>query len=509
MSAILRFVQSQPWMILPEYLDLIVEIASRERTPEEVAKGIKEAQEKADERANSPAALAIKQGEPLGDNKQVRVRDGVAVVSVIGPIVRYADLFSDISGATSTENLARNFAQADSAPGVNSIALFIDSPGGEAFGIAEMAQIISQASKPVVAYVGGYGASAAYYLASAADEIVADSAALLGSIGTVMEATDYSKAYAQRGITKHQYVSAQSPKKRPRMGTESGDAQMQEIVDDLGQVFVEDVARFRNVSVKKVLSDFGQGGLLSGQKAVAAGLADRLGSFEGVLAEMAAGKVKRKKRKTMGATAADDNTLPDAGENSGGHDMSEKKEKGFFARLFSGMSAEEKQEAAKLLAGESDEQPAKPAQQPAPHSAEKPAAQAAVLGETEETKKLREQVAQLQESNYKSEALAFIQPLIVAGIALPAESDGFVKDYVQRAKDDAASPLAEGSRVESLKAVYNNRPAHALTREQLKARMNTATVLADSEDPEAKAIEEERESARKYAEKANGKKKTA
>jgi len=179
-------------MILPEYLDLLVEIASRERAPEDIARGIADAQQHADERAATPVALAIKQGEPLGDNRQVRVRDGVATIEIVGPIVRHADLFSDISGATSTERLARNFGAAANAPGVSSILLFIDSPGGEAFGIAEMAQMIADSKKPVVAYIGGYGASAAYYLASAADEVVIDSSALLGSIGTVMEATDYS-----------------------------------------------------------------------------------------------------------------------------------------------------------------------------------------------------------------------------------------------------------------------------------------------------------------------------
>lgn len=503
----LAYIQSQPWMILPEYLDLMVEIASRERTPEDVAKGIKEARKKSDERASSPAALAIKQGEPLGDNKRVRVRDGVAIVSVIGPIVRYADFFSSISGATSTERMAQDFGQAMNAHGVNSILLFIDSPGGEAFGIAEMAGIINSSEKPVVAYIGGYGASAAYYLAAAADEVVIDSASMLGSIGTVMEATDYSRAYEQRGIKKHQYVSAQSPKKRPRMGTESGDAQMQEIVDDMAQVFVEDVARFRGVTVDRVLSDFGQGGTMIGKKAVTAGMADRIGSFEQVLSELSSGSYSKKKRPRMAASS--EATNPQSEVNT----MSNQEKPSIWARIFGSaqLSDEDKSEIAKAAGiGAGSPPAAPPPQQPT-------AAPPASAQDQTRIEALQRQLETERGARFRSEANAFAD--LVTGPtqrkALPAERDSIITAYMTAAEDDITSPrqiaysargeARTGSRVDALKASYDARGSHSLTAEFVPFDASSMSALDTNANNTAEVIADARKQGEQYAASVNRK----
>jgi signal peptide peptidase SppA len=487
MNRALSYVTSQPWMIVPEYLDLIISVVSRERSAEEIAKGIASATEKREERAASPAALAIKQGEPLGNNNSVRVRDGVAVIEVIGPIVRHADFFSEWSGGISTESLARNFGQALNAPGVSSILLFIDSPGGEAFGIGEFAAMIADraSDKPVTAYIGGYGASAAYYIASAADEVIIDSSAMVGSIGTVMEATDYSKAYEARGIKKHTFVSQQSPKKRPKMGTESGDRELQQLVDDMAQVFVEDVARFRGVSVEKVLSDFGQGGMMIGKKAVDAGLADRISSFESVLQEMASGRAKRKK-KWLQAGAQSNNNLPESGDN-GGNSMN----------LWDQLKA--------ALSGEQVTASAPPVAQPA---ASPVAAQPPVQGESEEVKRLKAENTALRKEKITQAADGFVKAQIAAGRMLPAESESVKAAYVQAAADDDASPISEGpTRVKLLEASFENRPKSKLTMELVRSDLSVnARVLDDNADPEEAELEKVRASARAFAEKANGKK---
>jgi ClpP class serine protease len=169
---------------------------------------------------------------------------------------------------------------------VGAILLHVDSPGGEVTGIHEFGELIHQARgvKPVWAYVEGLGASAAYWLSSAAEEIVADPTAALGSIGVVMTVRDPSKTKA----ADIEIVSSQSPRKRPDPTTEGGRAQLQGVVDDLAGVFVATVARNRAVSEETVLAEFGGGGLFVGRSAVAAGLADRIGTFEETLAELAA-----------------------------------------------------------------------------------------------------------------------------------------------------------------------------------------------------------------------------
>jgi signal peptide peptidase SppA len=233
---------------------------------------------------DDPEAVEAQLGRPLDNTRTVSVRNGVASIPIEGPIFRRANLFTEISGGASVEIIARDLNKALDDQSVRAVMLVIDSPGGEVNGINELADMLyaARGRKPITAYVEGVGASAAYWIASAADEVVADATAALGSIGVIMTMRDPSKTSA-RDI---EFVSSQSPNKNPNPATESGRSQIQSIVDSLADVFVSTVARNRSVSRETVLSDFGQGGILIGQKAVDAGLADRLGSYEQVLAEL-------------------------------------------------------------------------------------------------------------------------------------------------------------------------------------------------------------------------------
>ena len=139
------------------------------------------------------------------------------------------------------------------------------------------------ALKPVVAYIGNQGCSAAYWIASAAGEVVCHETAMLGSIGVVM---GYTEKAPKSGEKRYEFVSSQSPNKRPDMETEEGKSEVQRVVDDLAEVFVASVASYRNTTSSKVIENFGKGGVLIGRKAVRAGLADRIGTFESTLGEM-------------------------------------------------------------------------------------------------------------------------------------------------------------------------------------------------------------------------------
>jgi len=264
-----------PWAITEGALQTILEIAAGEMVDlENVARW----------KGQGSEAVEAQLGQPLDDTRTVTVRDGVATIPVQGPIVRYADFFSEMSGATSIDTLARDFSRALSDPTVHAIVLLVDSPGGAVNGVNEFSEMVYQAreTKPIVAYVAHMGASAAYWIASACSEIVCDATASLGSIGVVMALRDPSK----QSVRDLEFVSSQSPNKRPNVATERGRAQIQSQVDSLATVFVETVARNRGVSSETVLSEFGQGGVLIGREAVQAGLADRLGSYESVVAEL-------------------------------------------------------------------------------------------------------------------------------------------------------------------------------------------------------------------------------
>lgn len=246
-------------------------------------------------------ALLAKSDGKLENTQSVQMRGSTAVVNLRGPIFRYANLFTDMSGATSIERVSADFAQAVDNPAVQSIVLNIDSPGGQVNGIGEFAGMVHTAEKPVVAYVGDMAASAAYWIAAAADSVVMAETALAGSIGAVMT------AQVGEDDGSIEIVSSQSPKKRMSLHSEEGRAEAQSVVDKRAQVFIEHVADFRGVSVETVLSDFGQGGILVGSDAVAAGLADSLGSLESVIAGLQADR----RGKLTGETVMSEQSTPE------------------------------------------------------------------------------------------------------------------------------------------------------------------------------------------------------
>lgn len=265
---VLAHILDTPWLITEESLRTIVEIANRENP--------------------TPEAIAAQLGRPLDHTHQVTVRNGVATVPIEGPMFRHADLFTEISGATTYGQLATDLTVALNDPKVHAILLAIDSPGGEVTGLAELAKMIraADAQKPVVAYVEGMAASAAYWLASAAREIVALDTALLGSIGARMTIVDQRERIAKTGVKVYDIVSSQSPAKVSDPATQEGYARIQRTIDSLAAVFISEVASHRGVSEAKVIADFGQGDVLVGSAAVTAGLADRLGTYEALHAEL-------------------------------------------------------------------------------------------------------------------------------------------------------------------------------------------------------------------------------
>ncbi|MDP4022055.1 S49 family peptidase [Methylobacterium sp. NEAU 140] len=264
---------SMAWAIEEESLAKLIEIASREHEP-------------------SPQALEAYRAQTLAKAERATYRDGVAIVSVEGPLFKRANLMTEFCGATSYDVLRRDLQAAVDNPAVRAILLNVDSPGGEVAGACELAMAVRnvRGTKPIVAYVGDCGASAAYWLATAADSIVIGATAALGSIGVRVAYADTSTRDERTGVRRYEFVSSQSPFKKMDLSTDEGRGRVQARVDSLAQVFVETVAANRGVSVDTVLAAFGKGDVLIGSHAVAAGMADEIGTFEGTLAALSRGE---------------------------------------------------------------------------------------------------------------------------------------------------------------------------------------------------------------------------
>ena len=226
-------------------------------------------------------AVHSKLSDPLEETKIAFTRDGVAHIPISGPIFPRANLMTEHSGATSISTVAKDLQVALNDDSVGSIILDIDSPGGAATGVHEMGNIIKEAStqKDITAYVGGTAASAAYWLASAASEMVIDATARVGSIGVVI-------AYPNsKDKSRIEIVNTASPNKRIDPNTKEGQKVVIEELDALADVFISTVAENKGVTEETVRTQFGRGGMLVGKNAVEVGMADRLGSFEKLLAE--------------------------------------------------------------------------------------------------------------------------------------------------------------------------------------------------------------------------------
>lgn len=268
MRHILSHLSERPWAITEASMQTIQAIIERETDVE---------------------AVAAKIGKPLANTShRVEQRGSVAVIGVEGPLFRYANLFTECSGATSIEVLATDFNAALDDPRVESILLNVNSTGGQVDGISELAGMIRQGSarKPVWAYVGGFAASGGYWLAAAAERIVMEQSAYAGSIGVLATVTDDKERREKSGVRKYEIVSSQSPLKRVDPGTDAGQAQMQEMVDEMAAVFIGQVAAFRKTTAEHVIASYGKGFVVSARKAIEAGMADELGTFEGTLAQL-------------------------------------------------------------------------------------------------------------------------------------------------------------------------------------------------------------------------------
>lgn len=221
--------------------------------------------------------------------------DSVAVIHIEGVIG--ASSGGGLLGATASvtpENIIQQLQEADQDSRVGAILLRVDSPGGSAAASQEIYDEVKRAKKPVVVSIGDVGASGAYYISSAADEIMASRASSVGSIGVILTVANLEELYKKLGIsftvmTKGKYKDLGGGN-RPLTDEEKKilDEQLTTIYDQ----FIEDVAAGRNMDREKV-AELATGLDWPGSQAKELGLVDRLGNYRDALKRAGElGKVK-------------------------------------------------------------------------------------------------------------------------------------------------------------------------------------------------------------------------
>lgn len=268
-----------PWAIRPEIFNEIQNIYAAHVRNEQI----------------DIAAIEARLGRPLANEQQgYTVRDGVAVIPIHGVTGKRMNMFSQISGGASTQLIERDVKNALADSKVNSILLHIDSPGGTVDGTQNLASVIREArtQKPVMTFADGTMASAAYWLGSAADEIVAASdTTQVGSIGVVVTHKDYSKAEEIEGV-KTTEITAGKYKRivssfRPL--TEEGADYLQSQANQIHGIMIDAIAEHRGKDPEMVREMMADGREFFAKEAKKRGLIDHVADLQTTINNMAQG----------------------------------------------------------------------------------------------------------------------------------------------------------------------------------------------------------------------------
>ena len=223
----------------------------------------------------------------------------------IGQKVAVIDITGIITKSDATIKLIHTYRDDSS---IKAIVIRIDTPGGSVAPVQEIYSELQKIEKPIVASMGGTAASGGYYVACAADTIMANPGTLTGSIGVIMQFTRLKGLYDKIGL-EHQAIKSGEFKDTGspfRALTEEEQAVLQATVDNVYNQFVDTIFEARqSLLSRSEIAELADGRIFSGQQALDLKLLDRLGNLPeaielaGELANIdGKPKVVRKEKKT-------------------------------------------------------------------------------------------------------------------------------------------------------------------------------------------------------------------
>lgn len=246
---------------------------------------------------DTPAAAA-----PAPTSRSIAIVPIQGVLRQKAPIGMYDMMFGGCGASTEAIGAAIRSLVADEE--IAAIILDIDSPGGEVYGMIELADVIFEAreNKPIIAVANSTAFSAAYGIGSQASEVVVTPGGEVGSIGVWMLHADFSEFDKKAGV-QFTYISAGKYKVEGNMEEPLSDEArelMQADVDRYYGMFVSAVARGRDASPTEVRKGFGEGWTVGAKEAVKLGMADRVGTLRETIERFVG------RRGKAGASAAED-----------------------------------------------------------------------------------------------------------------------------------------------------------------------------------------------------------
>lgn len=211
--------------------------------------------------------------------KDVAVKDKIALVRIEGPIIQSKTIVEEIKGYTKDRQ-------------IKAIVIRVDSPGGGVVPAQEIYSEVKRASsvKNVVVSMGSLAASGGYYISAPATKIIANPGTITGSIGVIMEIPNLQglmdKIGVKTDVIKSGKYKDMTSAFRP-MGKEQKEI-LQGVLDNVHEQFINAVAEGRKLSFEKA-KEYADGTVFTGSQALQKGLIDQLGTLEDAI--MVAGKL--------------------------------------------------------------------------------------------------------------------------------------------------------------------------------------------------------------------------
>lgn len=216
---------------------------------------------------------------------------GIAVLPIEGILDTgrsESTLIVDITGAKTVSQLLLKSAR---DPKIKALVVYIDSPGGSAAAAQEMFHAVrhfkERTGRPVVAAMGDVAASGGYYVACSADKIYALPSTLTGSIGVIWQSVNIEKLLANWGIKPETLKAGQFKDIGSffRSMTSRERELLQQVIKDVHEQFIADVAKGRRLPIEKVRK-IADGRILTGRQAKMLGLVDELGSLDDAIRDV-------------------------------------------------------------------------------------------------------------------------------------------------------------------------------------------------------------------------------
>jgi protease-4 len=276
--SLIRSIAAQPWLIEPDYAQQVAPFIAgllngntlQWDQQENVTLLISTSTQAEMRSAGSPAD-AISPGS-------------VAIYKIQGPLMKQ----DQFCGPKGMDTMTAELQSLDANTNVDAIVLQIDSPGGTTAGTESMARTIAGMKKPVIAYVDGSMASAAYWIGSSAKHVMMGGrTSAVGSIGTMVSFADVKPVLEKAGVKFHTVFATRSSDKNAEFEQAmqgNYDNLRTKLLDPINKAFTETIEANRSGKIDLAKEDVLTGKMYIGKQAIKAGLADSMGSLQDAVA---------------------------------------------------------------------------------------------------------------------------------------------------------------------------------------------------------------------------------